>query len=261
MLICSDRRRPTPGPSDRVTDPPAVIVRRAYWRGRRGLLALVGRAAQTQTGDMENVTATVGRTLALAAVLYAARQYYRNWGATKEECVLHLPGDALIGDPVVQATEAVYIDSPQSTVWALLAQMGQDRGDAEDIRPESAHLEVGDVVCLAPSGWMLKGGLRMRVAEIEPEKHIVLRAVRPRLLRDAVWSIHVLPHWEDRVRLLVRVRIGLRHPGEVLAMEMARPLVALRTRRFLIEFKHRVERLPSTQPPSVVKSVNDVVHH
>ena len=204
--------------------------------------------------------ATVGRTLALGAVLYAARQYYRNWGATKEECLLRLPGDALIGDPVVQATEAVYIDSPQATVWALLAQMGQDRGDAERIRPESQHLEVGDVVRLAPRGWMgLKDGLRMCVAEIEPEKHIVLRAMRPRPLWDAVWSIHVLPHWEDRVRLLVRVRIGLRHPGEVLAMEMARPLIAMTTRRFLIEFKHRVERLPSAQPRPVLRSVKDVI--
>lgn len=209
---------------------------------------------------MANVTATVGRTLALGAVLYAARQYYRNWGATKEECVLHLPGDALVSDPVVQATEAVYIDSPPSTVWALLAQMGQDRGDAERIRPESQHLEVGDVLYPAPMGWMgLKRGLRMCVAEIEPEKYIVLRAMRPGLLRDAMWSIHVLPHWEDRVRLLVRVRIGLRHPGEVLAMEMARPLVALTTRRFLIEFKHRVERLPSTQSPPVLRAVKDVV--
>lgn len=200
--------------------------------------------------------------MALVAVLYAARQYYRNWGATKEECLLQLPGDALIGDPVVQATEAVYIDSPQSTVWALLAQMGQDREDAERIRPESQHLEVGDVVRLAPKGWMgLKNGLRMCIEEIEPEQRIVLRATRPSLLLDVVWSIHVLPHWEDHVRLLVRVRIGLRHPGEVLVMELARPLVALTTRRFLIEFKRRVERLPSTQLRPVLRSVEDVVHH
>lgn len=198
--------------------------------------------------------------MALVAVLYAARQYYRNWGATKEECVLHLPGDALIGDPVVQATEAVYIDSPQSTVWALLAQMGQDREVAERIGPESQHLEPGDVVRLAPRGWMgRKDGLRMCVAEIEPEKYIVLRAMRSRLLWDAVWSIHVLPHWEDRVRLLVRVRIGLRHPGEVLAVELARPLIAMTTRRFLIEFRHRVERLPSAQPQVVLRSVKDVI--
>jgi len=112
-------------------------------------------------------------------VLFAARRYYRNWGATKEERLLQLPGDELIGDPVVQAIEAVYIDSPQSTVWALLAQMGQERGDADRARLESQHLEVGDVVRLAPKGWMgLKDGLTMCVAEIEPEKHIVLRCCR-----------------------------------------------------------------------------------
>ncbi len=209
---------------------------------------------------MAKVTAPIRRTVALVAVLYAARQYYRNWGATKEECLLQLPGDAVIGEPVVQATEAVYIDSPQSTVWALLAQMGQDREDAERIRPESQHLEVGDVVRLAPKGWMgLKDGLRMCVEEIEPEKRIVLRATRPGLLWDVVWSIHLLPHWEDRVRLLVRVRIGLRHPGEVLVMELARPLVALTTRRFLIEFKHRVERLPLAQPQPVGEIREDAV--
>ena len=209
---------------------------------------------------MANVTATVGRTLALVAVLYAARQYYRNWGATKEESLLQLPGDALIGDPVVQATEAVYIESPQSTVWALLAQMVQEQRDGERIHRESPHLEPGDVVHLTPRGWMgRKDGLRMCVAEIEPGKHIVVRATRAKLPWDAVWSIHLLPHWEDRVRLLVRVRIGLRHPGEVLAVELARPLVALTTRRFLIDFKHRVERLPSTQPRRVLRSVKDVV--
>ena len=203
---------------------------------------------------MAKVTKPIARAVALVAVLCAARQYYRNWGATKGECLLRLPGDELIGDPAVQATEAEYIDSLQSTVWALLAQLGQDREDAEGVRPELQHLALGDVVRVAPKGWMgLKNGLTMCVAEIEPEKHIVLRATRPRSLWDAVWSIHLLPHWEDRVRLLVRVRIGLRHPGEVLAMELARPLVALTTRRFLIEFKHRVERLPSARPRPVAE--------
>jgi hypothetical protein len=214
-----------------------------------------------QTGAMAEVTGRIVRTAALVAALYATRQYYRNWGATKEECLLRLPGDTLIGDPVVQATEAVYIDSPQSTVWPLLAQLGQDRGDAEPVPFESQRLEVGDVVRLAPKGWMgLKHGVTMCVAEIEPEKHIVLRATRPRLLWDAVWSIHFLPHWEDRVRLLVRVRIGLRHPGEVFVMEMARPLVALTTRRFLVAFKHRVERLSSEQPRPAVEIRKDTVH-
>ena len=40
---------------------------------------------------------------------------------------MRLPGDALVGDPVIQTTEAVYIDAPSSAVWPWLMQMGQDR--------------------------------------------------------------------------------------------------------------------------------------
>jgi hypothetical protein len=220
----------------------------------RGPLALLRGPADAQTGAMAKVTDQIVRTVPLIAVLYGARAYYRNWGATKEECLWWLTGDALVSNPVVQATEAISIDSPQSAVWALLEQMFQGRENAGRIDLESQHLEVGDVARLAPKGWMgLKGGLTMCVAEIEPEKYIVLRAARQSLLWDVVWSIHFLPHWEDGVRLLVRLRIGLRHPGEVFAVALARPLIALTTRRFLIDFKHRVERLPSAQPSSVIE--------
>jgi hypothetical protein len=70
----------------------------------------------------------VVRPVLIAAGLYAARRYYRNWGATKEECSMRLPGDELVRAPVVQATEAVTIDAPASSVWRWLVQMGQDRG-------------------------------------------------------------------------------------------------------------------------------------
>ena len=107
------------------------------------------------------------------AALYAARRYYRNWGATKEECQMRLPGDQLVGDPVIQATEAVWIDASPSAVWPWLLQMGQDRGslysealanliglrfhNADRVDPGWQQLAVGDVVRLAPQGWM---GLR-----------------------------------------------------------------------------------------------------
>ena len=61
---------------------------------------------------MANMTKRIAETAALLAVLYAARRYYRNWGATKAECQMRLPGDALVGDPAIQTTEAVYIDAP-----------------------------------------------------------------------------------------------------------------------------------------------------
>jgi len=76
----------------------------------------------------------------------------------------------------------------------------------------------------------------------------VLSARRPNLRWNAVWSSHLQPHWEDRVRLLTRARIALRYPGEVFAIELATPVIALSTRGLLLGIKHRVERLPMTEP-------------
>ncbi len=80
-------------------------------------------------------------------MLYCARRYYRNWGATKAECQMQLPGDTLVSDPAIQTTEAVDIDAPPSVVWPLLLQIGQGHRDWQEPA-------VGDVVHLAPEGWM-----------------------------------------------------------------------------------------------------------
>jgi hypothetical protein len=216
------------------------------------------------------------QTAALLGFLYGARRYYRNWGTTKAECQMPLPGDTLVGDPAIQTTEALYIDAPTSAVWPWLVQMGLDRGgfygwsvlkdfvglgnqydgqDAERIHPEWQRLAVGDVVRMAPSGWMgLPDGLALTVSEIVPEKYLVLNITRPELRWNAVWSFHLQPHWEDRVRLLTRARISLRHPGEVFAMELIRPLIALGTRGLLLGIKHRVERLPAAGPARSVET-------
>ncbi len=223
---------------------------------------------------MANVTKRITQTAALLAVLYGARRYYRNWGATKAECQMLLPGDTLVADPAIQTTEAVYIDAPVSAVWPWLLQMGQDRGgfygfegltnlaglrhrDTDRIHPEWQQLAVGDVVRLAPEGWMgLPDGVTLTVADIVPEKYLVLGAAQPGQRCNAVWSFHVQPHWEDRVRLLTRTRVALRHPGEVFAMELVRPVLALGTRGLLLGIKHRVERLPVTSPAQSAVEIN-----
>ncbi len=220
----------------------------------------------TQTDVMAKTTKRIAETAAWLAVLYGARRYYRDWGATKQEARMRLPGDALVGDPAVQTTEALCVDAPAAAVWPWLVQMGQDRAglygcetlkslaglryhDTYRVHPEWQHRAVGDVVRLAPEGWMgLADGVTMSVAEIVPEKLLVLHATRPDLRWNAVWSFHLLPHWEDRVRLLTRARIALRHPGEVFALELVRPLIALGTRGLLLGIKRRVERLDATSP-------------
>jgi hypothetical protein len=201
----------------------------------------------------------VVRLVLIVAGLYAARRYYRNWGATKEECSTRLPGDELVGASVVQTTEAVTIDAPASSVWRWLVQMGQDRGgfynfqpledliglrcrNADRLHPEWQRLDVGDVVRFAPGGWVgLRNGVALRVVDVVFEERIVLRAAPSELPWEAVWSFHIVPHWEDRCRLIIRRRAGMRYPGEVLAAELAGPFMALLTRGTLTGLKRRAE--------------------
>lgn len=203
-------------------------------------------------------------SVAAAGALLAARQFYRNWGTTNEECQTPLPGDELIGQPAVQTTEGVWIDAPAADVWPWLVQMGQDRGglysyeglenavglkyrNADRIHPEWQHLEAGDVIRVVPRGWMgLSEGIALPVAQVIGGESIVLRMQPPQLPFDGVWSFHVIPRWEDRCRLLVRSRTRIQAPGEVLGAEAAGPVIALMTRGMLLGIKRRVEANRST---------------
>lgn len=209
-----------------------------------------------QTGVMANMTKRIVQTTALLAVLYGARRYYRNWGATKAESQMRFPGDALVSDPAIQTTEATDVDASAPAVWSRLLQMAQDRSERDDVdglrspvRQGAEGLRVGDAVRLAPEGWLgLPDGVTLRVAEIVPEKYVVLNASRPDPRWNAVLSFHLQPHWQDRVRLLARARIGLRYPGEVFVLELARPAIALGTRALLLAVKRGAERLDLTRP-------------
>ena len=210
------------------------------------------------------------------ALLYAARRYYRNWGTTKEESQMKLPGDELVGGPVVQTTQGVWIDSPASAVWPWLVQMGQDRGglysyetlenligldyhNADRIHPEWQRLASGDVIRLVPKGWMgLRDGIALPVVDVIEQRAIVLRASPADSLQDAVWSFHLIPHWDDRCRLLVRTRTRLHHPGEVLAAELAGPANAFMTRGMLLGVKRRAER--NARPETAAGTASGVLH-
>ena len=203
----------------------------------------------------------VFRLAGAAAVLYAARRYYRNWGTTKEECRMSLPGDELVRRPAVQSTEGIWIDAPPAAVWPWIVQIGRDRAglygpeklekligldigtgaEGDRIHPEWQHLAPGNAVRLAPMGWMgLRHGITLEVEQVVDESTLVLRGTRPGFPWETVWSVHLLPRWQDRCRLLVRTRTRLRHPGEVLLVELAGPVIALVTRGLLLGIKHRV---------------------
>lgn len=201
----------------------------------------------------------VMEAVAVSALLYGARRYYRNWGTTKQECRQKLPGDELVRSPALQSTEGVWIDAPVEAVWPWLTQLGQDRagfytfetiesllgldfqGDTT-IHPEWQQLSPGDPVRLAPPGWLgRKNGLLLTVARIVDNSTIVLGGAPPDFPWHAVWSFHLEPHYDGQCRLLVRTRAGLRHPGQLFVTELAGPAVTLTVRGMLLGIKERVE--------------------
>ena len=150
------------------------------------------------------MTTKTMRVAAVAALLYAARRFYRNWGSTKEESHMWLPGDELVDGRIIQTTEGVWIDAEASAVWPWLVQMGQDRGglysyealenffglqyhNADRIHPEWQRLAPGDLVRLAPRGWMgMREGIALSVVDVVEQQNIVLRATPPEHSFDAV---------------------------------------------------------------------------
>lgn len=205
---------------------------------------------------MINKLARVAATLGLLA---AARKYYRNWGTTRSECQMPLPGDELIHSPAARTTQGVWIDAPTSTVWPWMVQLCQDQSgssgnrtlkplrglqyrQADVIDLKSRPLAPGDDVRLAPRGWMgNRDGVALRVVDVCDTRSIVLRSHQPPQHWDAVWTFLLDPHQDNRCRLIVRCRTGLRHPGDVLVTEIAGPALAIITRELLIGIKHRAE--------------------
>ncbi|MBU8811344.1 SRPBCC family protein [Mycolicibacterium goodii] len=163
------------------------------------------------------------------AVLYAARRYYRNWGTTKEECGSSLLGDRLVRSPCTQSTEGVEIDAPPASVWTVLTSelhLGENPA-------------VGDVVHL----WTMAGLdlPTLTVEQVVAGEAIVLQGQLPEFPWSAVWSFHVVPHWEDRCRLLLRMRAAFRRPGDVFLTELAGPVTALSARAMLRRVKESAE--------------------
>ena len=169
-----------------------------------------------------------------AAGLLAARQYYRNWGTTKEESHAPMFGDELIGSPATQTTAAEWIDAPVDVVWShvLDVVLGKDRP------PNGAGPSIGDVIRVPVNIFgRATAGLTLSVVDVDVDgvdrRAFVLRTVRPPMPVDVTCAWVAEPRWEDRARLIVRFRIALRHPGDFAIAEAAGPIVTMLTRRTL----------------------------
>jgi hypothetical protein len=180
-------------------------------------------------------------TAATALYARAIRPWHLRWGAEPENEQRALPGDELLPKDGTQILHAVTIEAPVEEVWPWLAQLGQDRGgfysyewlenlagcrmrNADRIRPEWQHRELGETVRLHPAG-----GLRVSV--FEPGRALGLEG----------WGTFVLePLGRDRTRLIARGGVA-RGLGAVAYGVLVEIPHFVMERRMLLGIKERAE--------------------
>lgn len=137
-----------------------------------------------------------------------------NWGATPAEQRMALPGDELLPDTQRYFTRAITIDAPPSEVWKWIMRIGQDRagfysndylenlagGDihnADELRPEWQHREVGDRVPMARgdvAGGAVGDASYLPITALDPE----------RMVTNLPGRFVLLPAGDRATRLLLR---------------------------------------------------------
>jgi hypothetical protein len=166
----------------------------------------------------------------IGLIALATGRQFRDWGATKRECLTRLPGDDLVAEPADITTRAVTIDAPADAVWRWLVQIGQDRGG------------VYSYDRLVRPGWFgMRDGLALPVARIDEGRSLVLRQRPPDSPWDEVWSFQVVPQGPSECRLVSRSRSARGGPLARLAALVMDPVTLLMTRRMLLGIKRRAE--------------------
>lgn len=186
------------------------------------------------------------------------------WGATPEDITRPLPGDGLIPDSPRSSTMVVTIRARAVEVWPWLVQMGygragwysydlvDNRGEpsAEEIHPEWQELAVGDHIPSSKRSWF-------EVAELEPNRHLVLRGTFDVLLKtsypsenglpafgsDGTWALVLEERSDGTTRLIARTR-GRGKPGwlfRAIGPFLTDPGHVVMQRRQLLGIKRRAE--------------------
>lgn len=167
-------------------------------------------------------------TLALFCVAFFAvvRPWYINWGATREERRITLPGDEINANARSQQTRAITIKASADSVWPWLAQLGQDRGGfySYDIlenlvgcnmpttdfqRPDKQVWQLGDKLWMYPKDKAGGAGFAtLRVFVPGRALGFATRVVGTALSEpeDGSWSMVLVPVTANTTRLLIRGR-------------------------------------------------------
>jgi hypothetical protein len=189
-----------------------------------------------------------GLPLFATAPLY--RHWHLRWGATDEEVLASMPGDAIVPRASLNATRAITIDAPPERVWPWIVQMGYRRAgfytydlvdnggypSAECVLPEYQHPAIGDWA-FPMNGFF---GVRLPVSETTAFKVAAFETNRWLLWEKpgSTWAWVLKPLPGGRTRLLSRQKAHYPELFTLLLMEFGDPPMA---RRVLKGIKTRAE--------------------
>lgn len=201
------------------------------------------------------VLAAGGYVLALALT----QNWRNNWGATPEEIAETLPGDEQMD--YAGANHAITIQAPVETVWAWLAQIGQDKAgfysysflenmvladihNADKLVPEWQQIRAGDYIRLA-SKKVYGDTPLLKIGALEPNHYLVLEG----------WGTFVVrPVDSNTTRMIIRShgkRLPL--PAQVLKWLFFDLAHFIMEREMLRGIKKRAESTgssPTSTPPT-----------
>jgi hypothetical protein len=168
-----------------------------------------------------------------------------------------LPGDELIGDPMLTSTQEITIRRSPHDVWPWLAQMGADRAgwysydwidnggrrSANCILPAFQQLSIGQTIPALPGA--ADGFI---VLAFEPARFLVLGWCAPGAPPVMTWAFVLEPVDESCSRLVVRARASAQYRFQGLPKWLSLAVVPLAhfamQRRQLRGIAARVESLP-----------------
>ena len=156
-------------------------------------------AEPTRRGRTRRRLAVIGHVAGLLFLIYATvvtlfHPIYLQWGTTRAERMMTLPGDDLVPGARYRVDHGVTIRAPADSVWPWLVQIGQDRGgfysytwlenlvgadihNADRIHNEWQRLKPGDLVRATPPDYLggRLGEPGWRVLDVVPGRAIVLQ--------------------------------------------------------------------------------------
>jgi hypothetical protein len=237
-----------------------LVVIGLQWGEPAALARLRGRESAPDLHPTRHAVATwfTAAALAYLSAVILLRPWQLDWGSTRDERLVTLPGDDLVENAHYRMDRVVTIHAPADSVWPWLVQIGQDRAgfysydrlerlvgadihNAARVHPEWQVRQEGDLVRATQPDYL--GGafgadVGWRVAEVVPGRAIVLER----------WGAFVLePVDANTTKLHIRLR-GEGAPSVAGALYAPLGLLVFEPAHFIMErgmmlgIKRRAER-------------------